>query len=215
MRNLIGHLSSFNRKERFILLQEACGPKTFQLSKEFRDKLKCCLKLHFEIPSDAYVAMDYHIGWIQMAIHLARRGNDELVRERDVPGVNDNQQDVDLLIAFTKDSISHLILVEAKADTPWDYEQLSRKVKRLRGVYQEDADNDLKMYFVLISPREIGKSKHICVEEWPCWMRGSEKRPYHIELKLCSSLRKITRCNRDRSPSKDGEYYKVEPIEKS
>ncbi|MDE2668487.1 MAG: hypothetical protein OXI51_02405 [Chloroflexota bacterium] len=68
MATLIEHLESFNRKERFILLKEALGEGTFRLDAGFRDTLGAAVDV--TIPPNAFVAMDYHLDWIQMALHL-------------------------------------------------------------------------------------------------------------------------------------------------
>ena len=207
---LIEHLKSFNRKERFILLQEALGPKTFQLSPEFGKKLARCLNLKFEIPSSAYVAMDYHIGWIQMAVHLKNRKIPNLIPVKEVEGINSNPQDVDLLVAFRMNSVTHLIFVEAKADTSWDYKQLDSKVMRLKSI--SDCDH-LKLHLVLMSPKppNVAKSQNVCISEWPDWTKGKDVR--HMPLCLAPCLHKITRWNDNMGrQSKSGTSYKIHPI---
>ena len=214
MSELIKHLISFNRKERFILLEEALGSKTFQLSPEFGKKLACCLDLKFEIPSSAYVAMDYHIGWIQMAIYLDSHPDVPIdcIPIEVIQGVNNNQQDVDLLVAFADNSDTHLVFIEAKADTPWDYKQLGSKVSRLQGILPSKT---LKPHFVLISPSSVGESKHINVSEWPDWMKRTDSSPNYMQLKLASHLRKITRYGHKGHDRKQWKYYRIDSIDKS
>ena len=212
MSKLIEHLQTFNRKERFILLEEALGSCTFRLHDDFRKKLAKCLSLKFEIPACAYVAMDYHIGWIQMAVHLKDREiPNSPIPIKGVEGINDNQQDVDLLVAFTADSATHLVLVEAKADTPWDYAQLKSKVERLQSI---SPSNTLELHFVLVSPNSIGKSQHVCISEWPRWMKNRDGGINHMCLELAPCLRKITRCDGedDKSKNKDGKYYRFDRV---
>ena len=203
MSKLIKYLKSFNRKERFILLEKALD--TFRLSDDFRKELGAHLRL--AIPDCAYVAMDYHIGWIQMAVYLE---NNDAVQKNCIPiteeikGINDNQQDVDLLVAFTEESVTHLVLIEAKADTPWNYGQLDDKVKRLQSVPQSDT---LKLYFVLMSPKPLPDPNRI---ERTTWMKEDGDIPY-IRLPLPSNLCKITRWNKKKMPKGEYEYYKIEP----
>lgn len=87
MPNVIDHLKSFNRKERFLLLCEALGfdSQTFCLHEDFVEKLSGCIG--HQVPSNAYVVMDYHLDWLQMALYLASEPfppdpvfNDDLVR---------------------------------------------------------------------------------------------------------------------------------------
>ena len=58
---LIDHLKSFNRRERFILLHRALDfeGQSFRLGADFRRELTSCIGCN--IPTDAFVAMDYHL----------------------------------------------------------------------------------------------------------------------------------------------------------
>ena len=202
MSKLIKYLKSFNRKERFILLEKALD--TFRLSDDFRKELGDHLGL--AIPDSAYVAMDYQIGWIQMAVYLENNGEvqkDCIPITEEIKGINDNPQDVDLLVAFTEKSVTHLVLIEAKADTPWNYGQLNSKVKRLQSVSPSDT---LKLYFVLMSPSRLPDPSRI---EWTAWMKKDGDIPY-IPLPLPSNLCKITRWNKKKMPKGEYEYYKIE-----
>ena len=96
MSALIEHLRSFNRKERFFLLRHALGVSTFRLDKAFREALGD--EMGLSIPNDAWVAMDYHLDWLQMAVYLAGKPkppgpirNEGLIKA--------NQEDIDLLVA--------------------------------------------------------------------------------------------------------------------
>ena len=218
MSKLIEHLKSFNRKERSILLEKALGSTTFLLSDKFRDELKKCLNI--DIPVCSYVAMDYHIGWIQMAIYLAKCGDmpQGLIPTTKVPGVNDNQRDVDLLVAFTENSVTHLVLIEAKADMSWDHKQLSAKVDKLKESVcpQHGSKIRLKLHLVLMSPKppDFKRSTHIRVGEWPDWMKKKDGSFYHMPLHLASHLRKITRCDAGENDNEEGDYYKIGPLRK-
>ena len=66
MSDLIRHLRSFNRKERFILLSDALGKE--RLADDFRTRVGDCIGVR--VPADAYVAMDYHLDWLQMEARL-------------------------------------------------------------------------------------------------------------------------------------------------
>ena len=212
---IIENLRMLNRKERFILLKEALGKDTFQLSGCFRKKLKECLGLGFEIPDCAYVAMDYHIDWIQMAIYLANYDGDlGKIYSRDnikgiaIGGINKSQRDVDLLVAFVKNAVTHLILVEAKADMPWDYGQLEGKVDQLKSICP--IAQSLELHFVLISPNRVWEPKeNLYKEEWPCWMKKADGSLNYLELKLDPDLRKITRWKMSEGEYK---YYKIDHI---
>lgn len=138
MSTLIKHLRSLNRKERFILLNEALGANTFRLENGFRDRLGGLIKT--AVPPDAFVAMDYHLDWIQMAIYLLGNppppGVERFIPKRNLSEqFNENQEDVDLLVAFPGDATTHLVMIEAKAETGWDRGQLRSKATRLRRIF--------------------------------------------------------------------------------
>ena len=133
MSNLIQHLRSFNRKERFILLSEALG--RHRLGDGFRTRLGDAIGV--KIPAAAYVAMDYHLDWLQMALYLADNPSPpRWIPKGDVlaegqEDYNKNQMDVDLLVAFDQGSTTHLAMVEAKMDAGWANRQMWLKAKRL------------------------------------------------------------------------------------
>ena len=207
---VIDHLKSFNRKERFLLLCEALGfdDQTFRLAEGFINKLSC--RIGHEIPRDAYVAMDYHLDWLQMALYLASEPsppdpifNDDLVKA--------NQEDIDLLVAFGESGTTHLVLIEAKGDTGWTNDQLGSKADRLKRIFGESRPGAglVKFHFVMMSPKE---SERIDVRKWPDWMRPRDK-PLWMPLQFPGSLRKVTRCRNDerRTRSKDGGYLRLDP----
>ena len=119
MPDLIEILESFNRKERFFLVAQALGKPKFTLSREFRLELgeKVGLTAQgIEIPANAFAAMDYHLNWVHASLVLARYTNTEdRVDGLNTEAVEQNQEDVDLLVAF-KDASGdyHLIFIEAK-----------------------------------------------------------------------------------------------------
>lgn len=190
MSALIEHLESFNRKERFHLLREALGEKTFKLDRKFRTRLG--RKIGVKIPGDAFVAMDYHLDWLQMALYLAENPSPQ----SPIPNPDDalfraNQEDVDLLVAFDEGAKPHLVLVEAKMETSWTNKQLGSKVKRLRHIFGEDRPGaDLvEWHFVLASPKE---SRNIDTDCWPPQMTRDGK-PVWMELPRPPRLVKVTR----------------------
>ena len=170
-RNLIDYLRDFNRKERFILLDHVLGQQpgdVFRLNRYFAGKL--ATELSLEIPVDAFVAMDYHLDWIQMALYLAdkgyREGNLEIECGRRLVQANQDW-DVDLLVAFEEQDrqMTHLVLIEAKADTGWKNSQLKSKADRLQLIFGRDSYGvPFDRHFVLMSPR---KPQKVETEKWP------------------------------------------------
>ena len=68
---VIETLCSLNRKERFAVLQAALGlDRTApELDRCFRERLGACIGV--EVPADAFTALDYHLDWIHIVLHLA------------------------------------------------------------------------------------------------------------------------------------------------
>ena len=193
MSTLIDYLKRFNRKERFILLSHAMGQKAFRLDPEFQRKLED--KIGIAIRNDAFVAMDYHLDWLQMALYLADKGGSlsRVIKNRShiegKPLIRANQEDIDLLIAFNGRDQTHLVLIEAKADTGWTNKQVASKEERLSLIL--DGRSDVKPHYILMSPR---KSDQLNADRW-----------HWLELPLDKGLLKVTRCDENKKPSKTGE----------
>lgn len=205
MSNLLTHLRSFNRKERFILLTEALG--THRLGEGFRARLGKAIGI--AVPADAYVAMDYHLDWLQMALYLAdspkprqRIRNDGLVAG--------NQEDVDLLVAFDEDPTTHLVLVEAKVEAGWTNGQLNSKANRLRRIFGEGRPGAqlATPHYLLMSPRP--PSPAVSTAGWPPWM-VRDGRAAWMELPRPPDLRKVTRCDEDGRSSAAGGFLRIDP----
>ena len=201
---LIEHLRSFNRKERFFLLRHTLGVSTFRLHRGFRERLGG--KLGLSIPDDAYVAMDYHLDWLQMALYLARLpAQQETIRNEGL--IEANQQDIDLLVAFDAAATTHIVLVEAKLENGWNNRQLDSKAKRLRRIFGNEPDTTLaKPDFVLMSPR---MPQRVTTDDWPDWMRPGGELLW-MELPRPKGLRKVTRCMADRTPSAVGSFVRID-----
>ena len=205
MSTLIDHLRSFNRKERFILLHEALGEDTFTLDEGFRARLGASIGV--PVPADAYVAMDYHLDWLQMALYLAATPappspipNSDLFRA--------NQEDADLLVAFDQDATTHVVLLEAKMETGWTNKQLHSKAQRLRLIFGSDRPGvDLATpHFVLASPK---KSERIRTDTWPEWMTRDGV-PLWMKLPRPPGLREVTRCTPGGKVSALGLFLRID-----
>ena len=208
MSRLIDYLRRLDRKERFAVLREVLGfdRETPCLAPGFRDKLGACIGV--EVPERAFLAMDYHLDWIQLALHLAE--NPDIEPEIPFPnpgfdGFNENQQDVDLLVAFEGNdagfSATHLVLVEAKAYLPWSNSQLQRKTERLHRIFGADGTDHHAVWphFVLMTGR---KSDNIHVGCWPEWMKKDEE-PSWLEYELPRRL-EVTRRSKAEKRAADG-----------
>ena len=210
MSDLIDHLRSFNRKERFILLREALGRDT--LGDAFRRRLGDAIGT--AVPDGAFVAMDYHLDWLQMALYLAATPSPtHPIPKGDVlgsgqQGFNENQMDIDLLVAFDEGATTRLLLLEAKMETGWTNRQMLRKAERLRQIFGDRPDRSLAdPCFLLVSPR---RPQQLKVDTWPGWMtRGGD--PIWMKLPRPTGLRKVTRCATDGRPSANGDFLRIDP----
>ena len=83
--------------------------------------------------------MDYHLDWLHAGLFLALPENDEEGVHLNTETVaSDNQEDIDLLVAFEAEDITHLILIEAKAATGWTNKQTLSKAERLQRIFGKD-----------------------------------------------------------------------------
>ena len=206
MSDLIEHLRSFNRKERFILLREALGSDT--LGGAFRERLGEAIGV--EVPASAFVAMDYHLDWLQMALYLAANPSPP-ERIRNDALVSGNQEDADLIVAFEGDSATHVVLVEAKVETSWTNSQLKSKAKRLSRIFGEGRPGVhlATPYYVLASPEPPPPG--ISTAKWPDWMKPRDE-PVWIELERPAGLKKPTRCTALGKTSRRGRFVKIESV---
>ena len=188
------------------VLGEGAG-EVFCLNSRFSDELVDTLDLGW-IPYDAFVAMDYHLDWIQMALYWAdnSRSSGGIVRNNDL--VCGNQEDVDLIVAFEDGDTrkTHLIMIEAKADTGWSNEQLRSKASRLARIFNDDARRYVTPHFVLMSPDE---SDRIETDGWPSWMKAEGESPAWLKLALPDGLLKVTRCDEGGKDSAGGGWISL------
>ncbi len=216
MSEIIKHLKSFNRKERFILLCEVLGYKnqTFRLDSEFRRKLGKCIELTIPPGDNVFVAMDYHLDWIQMALYLADNPKPDCpIPNHDTNRLFEaNQRDVDLLVAFEEDKTTHLILVEAKGDTGWTNEQLNKKAKRYARIFDQDRPGSSTVcpHFVMMSPKRSDRIQP--KEYWPVWMKRDDGNPRWLCLRLPKGLRKVIRCSKERKNDAKGNHVRIQSV---
>ena len=178
MSRVIEALRSFDRKERFAVLREALGfdPEFPRLSHRFREKLSDCIDRTREVecPKHAFLAMDYHLDWIEMALFRAKSnevGPKSPFLNEDFLEINKDQMDVDLLVAFDRKGagqvMTHLVLIEAKAYLGWNNPQLDDKAERLGKIFSDSGKrwSFVKPHFVLMagetvpanSPRQLAQ----------------------------------------------------------
>ena len=213
MSAFIEYLRSFNRKERFFLVGTALGNPTFQLDSAFRRRLGSRFAL--EVPSNAFVAMDYHLDWIYASAYLSKEGVNASGNHPNKAGlVSGNQEDVDLIVAFDAGETTHVIMLEAKAYTAWSNTQMKSKAKRLKAIFGKEGDcfPQLRPHFGLMSPKPPRQLKTEC---WPSWMLSPGSTPICMELAVPPGRMKLTRCNSSGMQDKDGGYFRVRPTGKN
>ena len=206
MMNLMEHLEAFNRKERFFLIGDALGNRAFQLSSDFRARLSAAFGI--QPPSNALVAMDYHLDWVHASLFLSIPENDEeAVHQNTQTVATGNQEDVDLVVAFEKGDITHLLLVEAKAATGWTNKQTLSKAKRLERIFGTGGTKypQVKPHFGLMSPRP---PQQLESRLWPVWMTRYGQ-PIWLELKMPTGRRRVTRCDSKGRPTAGGEFFRA------
>ena len=153
--------------------------------------------------------MDFHLDWLQMALYLADKDNSISCAIPNDHLVKGNQEDIDLIVAFQDECTKvHLVLIEAKADTGWTNKQLMLKTKRLNLIFSKQSCGTelVKPHFVLMSPRRPSKVK---TDTWPSWMKERGISYLWMELSLRDRLLKVTRCDKDKKPAKDGGHLFV------
>ena len=189
MDDLIDILESFNRKERFFLISHALNGRqenpVFTLSDDFRRELGKAVGLDqrgITIPPDAFAAMDYHLNWVHASLVLAYCKNEaERIDRLNTEAIEQNQEDVDLLVAFKDDAgIHHLIFIEAKGYNTdgmsdglsgLDKDQLESKAGRLNLILEPDGIPypNVSPHFCLMS----GKKPNPIPSEWGNWLELS------------------------------------------
>ena len=219
MNTLIENLQIFNRKERFAVIQNVYGKESdvVTLSEQFRMKLYKSLDEDPPVPSSCFLATDYHLDWIEVALTRTENTEFSLGTPFKSPSssINTNQQDIDLLVAFSStvngESLTDLVLIEAKAYTGWNNKQLRSKVERLQAIFGDENGSKysgtVRPWLVLMSPKKSNKIEH---DYWPTWMK-----PYGDPRWLIYNLpyrEKITRCTKDGTWSQNGKYLVIDPV---
>jgi hypothetical protein len=208
MLNFIELLKHFNRKERFFLIGLALGNRNFYLSEDFRNQLNKTLSL--DIPENAFCAMDYHIDWLYACLYLSSMDVPEIdtLHDNQEAYITANQEDIDFLVTYTTNNVTHLILLEAKGVTSWSNPQMKSKMNRLKKIFNNPLlpwEGKIVPYFVAVSPNE---PQYLDYDQWPYWALR-DGRPFWIPIHIDYELFQPTRCNSEGKQDKTGRYWKV------
>lgn len=187
---LINHLRSFNSKERFYLIGEILGNPSFKLSATFCDKLS--EQIGVTVPQDSFAALDYHLDWLYASLILAQEEDVSTVHLNDNDIIKGHQEDMDFIIAFEKDGVTHIVLIEAKGVTSWGNKQMNSKVSRLKLIFEDNHCHNVKPHLVFLSP---SKPQKLEMQTWSAWMKkdGSDNDFKFIPLSLPCGLMFVTR----------------------
>lgn len=193
-------LRSFNRKERYWVVQKSFGQQVACLCPEFWEEL---IKTfgerigHLE-RSRTWWAIDYHFDWLIGAVHVYSAGENGYVVPRQNrlhaggdPLIRRQQEDIDLVLASGRD----IILIEAKAFGAWSSQQLESKLERLNLLsefsQQIDCppDRRVRFHFALMSPSPP-QQKNIRGNLRP-WARDSDLALYHMIMEPSLHKREV------------------------
>jgi len=207
---IIEYLKSFNRKERFHLVGQLLGNSEFNLDPNLLRKILDLLEL--ETPTYYFSAMDYHLDWIYASLELAHNHGDE-PKLRDYSCISATQEDIDFLLAFLDDSgNTHIVMIEAKGDTPFTNKQLQSKANRLSAIFGKKNEKwtNVIPHFLICSPIKPNKLE---TKNAPSFMLNKDNDNFNwFRLYMPSNQRKVTRCHSDGESSKDGKYWKIDTL---
>lgn len=207
---LIRQLQTLNRKERYWVVNAAtqCG---FEISDEFASHLKnngIPISQHID-KSEVFVAMDYHLDWIYASLFLShQRPGSKGPFINDIGLIKGNQEDIDLIVAFPDADnrlITHLVMIEAKGETPWSSAQARSKGARLSAIFEPNWPKVIPHYRIW-SPRPT----RLKSDSFPPWAKNENGQLHWLPLHMNVDLQKITRCTQDCEENRRGRFWMLE-----
>lgn len=209
-------LSKFNRKERFFVVVDAVGgdieelhEPSLRLTDAFRSRLEEAIGV--PVPAHAWATVDYHLNWLHAGLQWKagahRPYQDEILSRRAngaVELVSGNQEDVDLIVAWTADDDTpYVVFIEAKAFGSWTNKQMGHKVPRLSAIVEHarGAGLDFTPVLVLSSPRRPSK---LDAAKWPAWALSPDGNPRYMSLRTAGPRLGVERCDTNGKASAAG-----------
>jgi len=189
---VLSALESFNRKERFFVICAALDLPALHLGPNFRRRVEMAFGVTVTDP--VFVAIDYHQDWLMAALRLAHGEITEQQPNPDPTGrITGNQEDVDLLLAFCGEGTTHLVMLEAKAETGFASKQMDSKAMHLAGIFGHHGDRFrlVTPHFGLLSPKPPVRLGYT---GWPAWMAPNGT-PIWLQLDVPKQRRRVVRCN--------------------
>lgn len=211
----IENLKQFNIKERFNLLSNVLSREidALRLAEKFVENLKNIKDItipELPEPKEIYVALDYHLDWLYASLFLVKNSIDDKPFKNNGQ-IKRNTQDIDLLLAYPdtqNHKLTNLILIEAKAYSPWKNSQIQAKLNRLRRIFNEYQD-DVNPLFIFCSPKE---PKRLKTDDFPEWAKDENGKFYHLRFEIPDFLKKIYRCDDKGRNNEHGEYWTIRDI---
>jgi len=202
---LIQLLYDLSCHERSYVLRDITGE--CRVSTEYQERIANFLK----IPqcTVGFWDIDYCIDWIYAALFLSQTEPTGSVYENVGNLIKGNNEDVDILLALRTENRVDLVMVEVKVEKPFSQSQLTSKVRRLNGIFGANGDKfpNIHPHWVLASPC---RSRRIRTEAWPNWMTIARDEYLWYEMKKNFHSMKVTRCDSDGTPCKEGSHWMLE-----
>lgn len=185
--DLPGALRAFDRRERGLVVAWALDRIGFSIGYEFRTQLAVALPPSCSpVSADAFAAMDYEMRWLHGALaatigitegQVMKGAAEE--RKSELPPLPWTNEDVDLLVAYSKGAKVQLLMIEAKGYTSWHANQIAHKKERLRALFGDDGRrfHGVCPHLIFVGPVPPGKGS----TPWPEWMLKDNK-PVFIPL---------------------------------
>lgn len=185
--DLPGALRAFDRRERGLVVAWALDRIGFSIGYEFRSQLADALPDSCSpVSADAFAAMDYEMRWLHGALAATIGETEGFVaqatpeeHESLLPPLPWTNEDVDLLVAYSKEAGVQLLMIEAKGYMPWDTNQIAHKKERLMALFGEDGRRfrGVCPHLVFVGPVPPSKGS----TPWPEWML-KDNQPVFIPL---------------------------------
>ena len=196
-----------------MLFRDALGHdnKNLLLGEDFRGRVAKASGLE-EIPAGSWWAVDYPFNALAGAVLLYVEGDS--ARDyfpRNISNlIKSGREDVDFIISFG----TNIILIEAKAYTSNDNAQVTRKLDRLRILYDfyrdlsGRSDRPIDFRFLLASPTRPQKLN----VQWPAWAVKGECPPLmQLKLNVTREVLQTTRCTDSGAISQFGRKWRIMP----
>ncbi len=202
---LINFLERLNRKERYFVMAHATGVRDLRMGADFRRELTAAIGV--DVPESASLFIDYHFDWLVSSLRLAYDQPARLFFKNRGKEVLGNQDDLDLLVAFEDRTVTHLVMIEAKAGSSWNRKHLASKIERLEKIFVEDEvwSKHVVPHFLLLSPAMPSEA---ILSLLPEWAQAESSRPW-IPLNYPNERLVVERTMADERPSKTGRHYLV------